>query len=91
MFPDSAIPDKYSLERDKVRHMIIYGIYPAFKQKLKNMINNPPWYSVSFDESLKKTQQKCQINVNLRHWNHKKNIAETSYLDSLFRLTSYFF
>ena len=56
--------------------MIIYGIYPAFKQKLKSMIDNSPWYSVSFDESLNKNQQKCQMDVNLRY----------SYLDSIFLL-----
>ena len=39
MFPDSAIPERFSRGKDKVRYMIIYGIYPAFKQKLKNMIN----------------------------------------------------
>ena len=84
MFPDSAIPDKFFLGKDKVRYMIIYGIYPAFKQKLKSMINNSPWYSVSFDESLNKNQQKCQMDVNLSFWNDKNNIAETSYLDSKF-------
>ena len=43
MFLDSAIPEKFSLGKDKVRYMIIYGIYPAFKQKLKNMINTSPY------------------------------------------------
>ena len=38
--------------------MIIYGIYPAFKQKLKSMISNSPWYFVSFDKSLKKKPTK---------------------------------
>ena len=66
--------------------MIIYGIYPVFKQTLKGMINNSPWYSVSFDESVNKNQQKCQMDVNLRYWNDEKNIAETSYLDSKFLL-----
>ena len=50
------------------------------------MINYSPWYSVSFDESLNKNQQKCQIDVNLRYWNGEKNITETSYLDSKFLL-----
>ena len=51
MFPDRAIPDKFFLGKDKAEYMIIYGIYAVFKQKLKSMmINNSPWYSVSFDE-----------------------------------------
>ena len=55
MFPDSSISDKFSLGKDKAKYMIIYGIYPAFKQKLKSMINNSPWYSVSFEENLNKS------------------------------------
>ena len=50
------------------------------------MINNSPWYSVSFDESLNKNQQTCQMDVKLRYWNDENNIAETSYLDSKFLL-----
>ena len=50
------------------------------------MINNFPWYSVSFDESLNKNQQTCQMDVNFRYWNDENNIAETSYLDSKFLL-----
>ena len=86
MFPDSAIPEKFSLGKDKVRYMVIYGICPAFKQKLENMINTSPWYSVSFDESLNKDQQKCQMDVNIRYRNDETNIAETSYLGSKFLL-----
>ena len=85
MFPDSAVLEKFSLGKDKARY-IIYGIAPAFKQKLRNMINASPWYSVSFDESLNKEQQKCQMDVNIRYWNDKRNIAKTAYLDSRFLL-----
>ena len=81
MFPDSAIPGKFCLGKYKAIYIIIYGIYPVFKQKMKSVINSSPWYSVSFDESLNKNQQKSQIDVNLRYWNDKKNTAET-YLDS---------
>ena len=86
MFFGSAVPEKFSRGKDKVRYMIIYGIAPAFKQKLRSMITTSPWYSVSFDESLNKEQQKCQMDVNIRYWNDKRNIAETAYLDSQFLL-----
>ena len=79
MFPDSAVPETFSLGKDKARYMIIYGIAPTFKQKLRNMINTSPWYSVSFDENLNKEQQKCQMDINIRYWNDKRNIAETAY------------
>ena len=39
------------------------------------MINNFPWYSVSFDENFNKNQQKCQIDVNLRYCNDEKSIT----------------
>ena len=50
------------------------------------MINTSPWYSVSFDESLNKDQQKCLMDVNIRCWNDETNIAENSYLGSKFLL-----
>ena len=84
MFTDNAIPDKFSWKRYSKMHD--YGIYPGFKQTLKTMINNSPWYSVSFDERLNKNQQKFRMEVNLRYWSDEKNIAETSYLDSKFLL-----
>ena len=56
----------------------------TLKQKLKSIIYNSPWYSASFDENLNKNQQKCQMDVNLRYWNDKRNITETSYLDTTF-------
>ena len=56
----------------------------TFKQKLKSIIYNSPWYSASFDENLNKNQQKSQMDVNLRYWNDERNIAETSYLDTTF-------
>ena len=60
MFPDSAIPDKFSLGKDTAKYMIIYGIYPVFKRKLKSMINNSPWYLLG--RSLKEGFN-CKIKV----------------------------
>ena len=86
MFPDSAIPAKFTLGKDNVRYMVIYGLFPAFKRKLKTMINTSSWISVSFDESHNVHQQKCQMDVNVRYWNDKTNCAETSYFNSKFLL-----
>ena len=60
--------------------------FTCIKQKLKSIINNSPCYCVSFDESLNKNQQTCQMDVNFKYWNDENNIAETSYLDSKFLL-----
>ena len=35
IFPDSAIPDEFCLGKDKVRYMIIYGIYPTLSKSWK--------------------------------------------------------
>ena len=71
---------------DKARYLIICGIFPAFKQKIKCTINDSPWFSISFDEILNRNLQKCQIDVNLRYWNNENSVAETSYIDSQFLL-----
>ena len=86
IFPDSAITEKFSMGIDKARYLIIYGIFPAFKQKIKCTINDFPWFSISFDESLNRNLQKCQMDVNLRYWNNQKRVAETSCIDSQFVL-----
>ena len=65
------------MKKDKARYMIVCGIYPAFKQQLNTTINASPWFSVSFDESLNRHQQKCQMDVNIRYWNNEKIIVET--------------
>ena len=48
------------------------------------MINLSPYFSLSFDESLNSILQKCQMDVNIRIWNEKTNLAETRYFDSHF-------
>ena len=59
LFPDSAIREKFCVWKGKARYSITYGIFPAFKQKLKSIINDCSWLSISFDESLNRNQQKC--------------------------------
>ena len=61
--------------------MIIYGLFPEFKKKLKSVINSSPWFTISFDES-HKDQQMCQMVINIRYLNGIR--AESSYFDSQF-------
>ena len=83
MFSVWAIRIKESFAvKDKCWYFIRYGIYPVFKGKLIDRIKLSQWFSVSFDESLNKEQQKCQMDVNIRYWNVVKNIAETAYFTS---------
>ena len=63
---------------------MLHGIAPEFKKKLIYDINASPFYTVSFDESLNSQVQMSQMDVAVWHWNNRKNIAETRYLDSKF-------
>ena len=74
------------MKKDKVRYMIVYGLYPALKAKQQTKIHASPWFSVSFDESLNRNQQKCQMDVNIRYWGGEKNVALSVYYDSRFIL-----
>ena len=53
-----------------------------FLDILYSDIQNSPFYSVSFDESLNKHLQKGQKDQLVRFWNSENNIAETRYLNS---------
>ena len=84
MFPNSPVAQHFQMKKDKARYLIVFGIYPALRANLIATINASPWYSVSFDESHNRHQQKCQMDVNVRYWNNHKNIVESSFLDSRF-------
>ena len=63
--------------------MIVHGLYPALKTK-QTKINASPWFTVSFNESLNRHQQNCQMNVNIGCWAGEKNVAQSVYYDSRF-------
>ena len=86
MFKTCPLAQKFQMKKDKCRYMIMYGLYPAFKAPLESRICSSPWFSVSFDESYNRHQQKCQLDVNIRYWDKVKNIAESAYYDSKFLL-----
>ena len=69
MLPDSKIAGQFSMGKTKCRYIILYGLAPRFKSKLREAINLSIYYSLSFDENLNFVQQKCQMNLNVRFWN----------------------
>ena len=77
LFPDSELAQKFSMGKIKSRHMIIYSLAPYFKIELLKKINSSLFYSLSFNESFNSELQKCQIDINVRYWDTKKNIAVT--------------
>ena len=65
MFPDSEIAGQFSMGKTKCRYMILDGLVPHFKSKLREGINSSIYYSLLFDESLNSVQQKCQMNLKI--------------------------
>ena len=47
-------------------------------------INASPFYTVSFDETPNSQVQMSKMDVRVRYWNNRKNIAEIGYFDSKF-------
>ena len=84
MFPDSEIVSQFTLGKTKAKYTMLYGIAPEFKKQLIYDINASPFYTVSFDESLNSQVQMSQMDVGVRYWNNRKNIAETCYFDLKF-------
>ena len=82
MFSSCQLIKKFQMKKDKARYLIVYGIYPALLQSLQKKINASPWHTVSFDESLNRDQQQCQMDVNIRYWSTEENQVKTSYYDS---------
>ena len=81
MFPDSEIAGQFSMGKTKCRYIILYGLAPHFKSKLREAINSSI-YSLLFDENFSSFQQKCQMDLNVRFWNESINIVKTRYYDS---------
>ena len=86
MFKADPVAQGFQMKKDKARYLIIYGIFPSLKAQLVCKIKASPWFSVSFDESLNRHQQKCQMDVNIRYWDNEKHIAQSVYYDSKFLL-----
>ena len=86
MFPDSAIAAGFTLSKTKCAYVIKYGIAPWLKENLQNLINEAPFYSVSYDESLNRQLQEQQMDLQVRFWCNKTSQAVTRYYGSEFQM-----
>ena len=84
MFAGHEVVEHFSLGKTKSRYTILYGTAPEFKKMLFNDVNQSPFFSISFDESLNSELQMYQMDLTLRFWNEKKGQLETKYYDSQF-------
>ena len=84
MFSDSEIASEFTLGKTKCSYLINYGLAPYFKDPLLREINTSEFFSLSFDESLNKEIQSCQMDVGIRSWSDCTKLVETRYYDSQF-------
>ena len=64
--------------------MINFGLEPYFRESLTRDINQSPFYSYSFEESMNSVLQNCQMDVVIRYWDESNNVTQTRCLDSKF-------
>ena len=63
MFPDSKIASQIELGRMKLKYIVNFGLGPHFRDVLKYETAVSEWYSISFDDSLNKVVQECEMDI----------------------------
>ena len=81
LFPDSKVAKHVTLGRTKISYIMNFGLAPYFKSLL--IEEKTQCYIISFDESLNKITQNCQMDLLVRFWNEvSKQVVR--YLNSTF-------
>ena len=91
MFPDSKIASQMELGRIKSMYIVNFGITPYFREILKNEKVNSEWYTISFDESLHKVVQECEMDIIIRFWDNVSNEVQVRFRSSMFFGGHYFY
>ena len=79
VFAGHEVTGHFVLGKTKSRYTMLYAIAPEFKKMLFYYVNQSPYFSISYDESLNSELQMCQMDVALRFWNEKNGQAEKKY------------
>ena len=69
MFPDSEIAKTMSIGETKSIFLMKHGVAPQLKSLSEADIKKPDCYVISFDESLNRKTQMCEMDVYIRYWN----------------------
>ena len=80
MFPDSVIAKEFTCGKDKCARLAVFGIAPHFKSLLERDVNLAKAFVLLFDESLNFENQKKQMDVHVRFWQHDQ--VSTRYFGS---------
>ena len=84
MFPDSKIASQMELGRIKLMYIENFGMAPYFREILKNETVNSGWYTISFDASLIKVVQECEMDIIIRFWDNLSNKVQVRFWNSMF-------
>lgn len=84
MFPDSLIAAEMELGPNKMKYITNHGLAPHFKSILKADVTASEWVVASFDESLNKVTQDCEMDILVRFWDNNEDRVEVRYWDSMF-------
>ena len=63
MFVRHEVAEHFSLGKTKSRYTMLYGIAPEVKKMLLYHVNQSPFFSIPFDESLNSEFQMCQMDM----------------------------
>ena len=77
IYPNDKVPEKFQMGRKKPMYVVNYGLFPYFKQSVKDLILKSPFIVALFDEILNKTSQKSEMDLHVRYWdvNEKKVVV----------------
>ena len=82
MFPDSMVVSQFQLGPDTLTYFTNWGVAPYIRQLLLNKLNIASFIAVSFDESLNKLTQTCQMDLIARYWHEADQQVKVRYWDS---------
>ena len=84
MFSDSKLASQRELCRIKLMYIENFGMAPYFREILKNETVNSGWYTISFDASLIKVVQECEMDIVIRFWDNLSNKVQVRFWNSMF-------
>ena len=64
--PNDKVAENFQMGRKKFKYVVNYGLFPYFKQPVKDLILKSPFTVALFDESLNKTSQKSEMDLHVR-------------------------
>ena len=84
MFPDSQIAQNFNCGYTKVKYLSQFGLAPYYEQKLLTKLDEVPYYSLLFDESLNRQTKNEQMDFSVRYWDTDIHQVVDHYLTSKF-------